>query len=193
MTLETTSRVRSQATLRSSMATLTIKDTVAHDTQMRYSPSFLHSSLCRNGREQSQREGQPVMEGTQLRSVPENRSAQELWVTHFQDFVHCGARLSEVQSRRGEKVIVRECWSDVCDEVVNDKEHQNQCGLLASVMESRTVLNRIQCSRHVQRVLRCVREMWRGPEHCGEGCAGEGDDLSRLHSFRERHVRAGRP
>ena len=39
------------------MATLTIKDTVAHDTQMRYSPSFLHSSLCRNGREQSQREG----------------------------------------------------------------------------------------------------------------------------------------
>ena len=126
------------------------------------------------------------------RVKPENRSAQELWVTHFQDFVHSGARLSEVQSRRGEKVIVREYWSDVCDEVVNDEEHQNQCGLLASVMESKTVLNRIQCSRHVQRVLRCVREMWRGPEHCGEGCAGEGEDLSRLHSFRERHVRAGR-
>ena len=30
------------------MATLTIKDTVAHDTQMRYSPSLLHSSERRS-------------------------------------------------------------------------------------------------------------------------------------------------
>ena len=41
-------------------------DDTAHDTQMRYSPSFLpeHSSLCRNGRE--------AMEGKQLRSAQRN-------------------------------------------------------------------------------------------------------------------------
>ena len=40
--------------------------------------------------------------------------------------------------------------SDVCDEVVKDEEHKNQCGLLASVMESRlsplTALTRSQYS-----------------------------------------------
>ena len=82
---------------------------------------------------------------------------------------------------------------DVCDEVVNDEEHKNQRGLLASVMKSRLspslVLNRIQCSRHVQGVLRCVRERWKGPEHRGVGCPGEGEDRSRVHSFQEDYVR----
>ena len=58
-------------------------------------------------------------------------------------------------------MAAQEYLSDVCDEVVNDEEHKNQRGLLASVMESRLspspAMNRIQCSRHVQRVLRCVR------------------------------------
>ena len=29
----------------------------------------------------------------------------------------------------------------------------------------------------------------KGPEHRGEGCAGEREDRSRIHSFRERHDR----
>ena len=123
----------------------------------------------------------------QLSVKPQNRIARALGYT-LQDFVHSGARLRGVQSRRCEKVIVRKYLSDV-----NDEEHKNQRGLLASVMKSRLspspVLNRIRGSRHVQRVLRCVRERWKGPEHCGGGCAGEGEDRSRVHSFRERHDR----
>ena len=76
--------------------------------------------------------------------------------------MHSGARLRGVQSMRGEEAAVHEYLSDVCDEVVNDEEHKNLSGLLASVMKSRMspslVLNRIQGSRHVQRVLCCVRE-----------------------------------
>ena len=52
--------------------------------------------------------------------------------------------------------------SDVCGVDANDEEHENRHGSLGSVMDSRTsqplVLNIIQCSRHVQRFLRCVRE-----------------------------------
>ena len=99
--------------------------------------------------------------------------------------MHCGG-----QTRRGGKVAVQEYVSDVFDEVVNDEEQKNQCGLLASVMESRLspslASTRIQCSRHVQGVLRCVRERWKGPDKGGECCAGEREDV---HTFRERHVR----
>ena len=51
--------------------------------------------------------------------------------------------------------------SDVCGVDANDEEHENQHGSLESVMNSRTsqplMLNIIQCSRHVQRFLRCQR------------------------------------
>ena len=106
------------------------------------------------------------MEGTQISSSNSYSSdtsnprtgAQELQVTSLLDFVHSGARLHGSQSRRGEEVGVHECLSDVCDEVVKDEEHKNQCGLLASVMEPRLspsqALNRID---DVQRVVRSVR------------------------------------
>ena len=97
--------------------------------------------------------------------------AQEFWVTSHRDLVHRGGPPSGGQTRRGEKVAVQECLSDVCDEVVNDEEHKNQRGLLPAVMESRLspspALTRIQCSRHVQGVLRWVertertRTLWR--------------------------------
>ena len=52
--------------------------------------------------------------------------------------------------------------SAVCGVDVNDEEHENWHGSLESVMNSRTsqplVMNIIQCSRHVQRFFRCVRE-----------------------------------
>ena len=35
----------------------------------------------------------------------------------------------------------------------------------------------------------CFRERWKGPEHRGEGCDGQGEDRSREHSFQESHVR----
>ena len=51
--------------------------------------------------------------------------------------------------------------SDVCGVDANDEEHENRHGSFGSLMDSRTsqplVLNIIQCSRHVQRILRCVR------------------------------------
>ena len=47
--------------------------------------------------------------------------------------------------------------SAVCGVDANDEEHENRHGSLESVMNSRTS-NIIQCSRHVQRFLRCVRE-----------------------------------
>ena len=59
MTLETTNRVRSQATVINGDADDT-KNTDANDTQMRHKSILLfgqHSRLCRNGREQVQREG----------------------------------------------------------------------------------------------------------------------------------------
>ena len=139
---------------------------------MRYSPSFLpeNTQVCvETDVNRPEEKGQPVMQGTQLRSVQQTATqatslrtrAQKSCVTSLQDFVHSGARLRGGQSRRGEKVAVQEYLTDVCDEVVNDEEHKNQRGWLASVMESRLspsqAMNRIQCSRHVQRVLRCVR------------------------------------
>ena len=55
-----------------------------------------------------------------------------------------------------------EFMSDVCGVDAKDEEHENRHGSLLSVMGSRTsqplVLNIIQCSRHVQRFLRCIRE-----------------------------------
>ena len=52
--------------------------------------------------------------------------------------------------------------SAVCGVDVNDEQHENRHGSLEFVMNSRTlqplVMNIIQCSRHVQRFLRCVRE-----------------------------------
>ena len=54
--------------------------------------------------------------------------------------------------------------SAVCGVDANDEEHENRHGSLESEMDSRTsqplVLNIIQCSRHVQRFLLCVREEW---------------------------------
>ena len=61
MTLETTNRVRSRATLRS----YDTKNTVAHDAQMRYSPSFLPDStqVCvETDVNRPTEKGQPVME-----------------------------------------------------------------------------------------------------------------------------------
>ena len=81
--------------------------------------------------------GQPVMEGTQLRSAPANSyssdtsslriGAQELWVSSLRVFVHRGGKLSGGQTRRSEKVAVHEYLSDVCGEDANDEEHKNQC------------------------------------------------------------------
>ena len=52
--------------------------------------------------------------------------------------------------------------SAVCGVDANDEEHENRHGSLESAMNSRTsqplVMNIIQCSRHVQRFLHCVRE-----------------------------------
>ena len=93
--------------------------------------------------------------------------AQELWVTHFQDFLHSGARLREVQSRRSEKVIVREYWSDVCDEVVNDKEHQNQwiaCvrdGIQNGAESDSVLSTRAKSSSLCQRDVERTRTPWR--------------------------------
>ena len=99
--------------------------------------------------------------------------------------MHRGGKLSDGQTRRSQKVAVHEYLSDVCCEDANDEEHKNQCGLLALAIESRLspslVLNRIQGSRHVQGVLRCVGERWKELEHRGEGCAGEGEYCSRVH------------
>ena len=62
------------------------------------------------------------MEGTRLRSVQQTApqatrqaSGPELksCVTSLNDFVHRGGKLSGGQSRRGEKVIVREYLNDV--------------------------------------------------------------------------------
>ena len=87
-------------------------DDTAHDKQMRYSPSLFLDSTHVCGETDVNRpkeKGQPVMEGTQLRADPQtdtqatrqtSEQEQELWVTHFQDFVHSGARLRGVQSRR---------------------------------------------------------------------------------------------
>ena len=172
------------------------KNAVAYDTQMRYSLSFLPVStqVCvETDVNRPKEKGQPVMEGTQLRSAQQTGNssdtsslrtgAQESWATSLRDLVHKG----------GKKVAVHEYLSDVSGEDANYDEHKNQCGLLASMMKSRLSpspeLNLIQCSRHVQRVLRCVRDTWKDPEHRGEGCAGEGEDRSREHSFRERRDR----
>ena len=52
--------------------------------------------------------------------------------------------------------------SDVCGVDANDEEHENRHGSLEFVMDSRTsqplMQNIIQCSRHVQGFLRCVRD-----------------------------------
>ena len=67
-------------------------------------------------------------------------------------------------NQEGQWIIVQEFMSAVCGVDANDEEHENRHGSLESVMNSRTsqplVLNIIQCSRHVQRFLRCVREEW---------------------------------
>ena len=133
---------------------------------MRYSPFFPDNTQVRVKVDvnRPKEKGQPVMEETQLRSAQQTAThrtgSQEFWIASLRDLVHRGGKLSGGQTRRGEKVAVHEYFSDVCDEVVNDEEHKNQCGLLASVMESRLspspALTRIQCSRHVQGVLRWV-------------------------------------
>ena len=46
---------------------------------------------------------------------------------------------------------------------------------MESSLSPSPTLNRIQCSRHVQGVLRCVGQRWKGPKQSGEGCAGEGE------------------
>ena len=98
------------------------KDTVAHDTQMRCSPSFLqeNTQVC------VETDVIRPMEGTQLRSVQQTATqatgqASEPELKRavsqaLQDFVHSGARLRGGQSRRGEKVAVQEYLGDVCGE-----------------------------------------------------------------------------
>ena len=149
------------------------KDTVAHDTQMTYSPSFLpdRSRVCvETDVNRPKEKGQPVMEGTLLRSAQQTAtqatrqaSEPELKRAGPQAFeTSCTAAASSVVVKpEGEEVAVHEYLSDVRDEVVNDEEHKNQCGLRASVKEPRLsplpVSSLIQWSRHVQRALRCVR------------------------------------
>ena len=144
---------------RSSVAMLTMPRTHADEVQSIFPPGE-HSSLCRNGREQAQREGScghggdaaAVSSANSYSSDTSNprSGAQELQVTSFQDFVHSGARLRGVNPGGARRLPF-----------IKDEEHKNQCALLASVMESRLspsqALNRIQCSRHVQRVVRSVR------------------------------------
>ena len=58
---------RSQVTLRSSMATFTIPRTLAHETQIRHSPSFSpdNTQVCvRTDVNRPKEKDQPVMEGT---------------------------------------------------------------------------------------------------------------------------------
>ena len=74
------------------------KETVAHDTQMRYSPSILpeNTQACvETDVNRPKEKGQPVMEGTQLRSVQQTatQATRQACVTSLQDFVHSGARL----------------------------------------------------------------------------------------------------
>ena len=143
------------------------KDTVAHDTQMRYSPSFLpeNTQVC----VETDVNRPLVMEGTQLRSVQQTAtqatrqaSESELKRAVSQAFkTSCTVVPDSV-------VAVQEYLSDVCDEVVKDEQHKNQRGLFASVMESRLspspALNRIQCSRHVslcQTEVERTRTPWR--------------------------------
>ena len=147
------------------------------DEEQSILPPGEHSSPCRNTREQAHRkrsighggDADQISSANSYSSDTSNprTGAQELPITSLQESVHSGASFSGGQSRRFEEVAVQEFLSDVCDEVVKDEEHKNQCGLLASVTKSRLspspVLNRIQGSRHVQRVLRCVRDRWKGP------------------------------
>ena len=67
--------------------------------------------------------------------------------------------------------------SDVRSVDANGEKHENWHGSLGSVMDSRTsqplVLNIIQCSRHVQRFLRCVREGVRKKQNIVEKVALE--------------------
>ena len=143
------------------------KDTVAHDMQMRNSPSFFpeNTQVCvetdvNRPKEKSIGHGGDSAAVNSANSYSSDtsslrRGAQEFWVTSLRDLVHRGGKLSGGQTRRSDKVAFQEYLSDVCDEVVNDEEHKNQCGLHVSVMESRLspspALNRIPCSRHERR------------------------------------------
>ena len=131
------------------------KGMVAHDTQMRYSPSFFPDStqVCvEMDVNRPKEKGQPVMgqiskQLLKRRVKPQNVSARAL-----------GHKLSRHRAlRRQAQWWSNQDLSDVCGEDANDEEHKNQRGLLASVMESRLLpspaLNRIQCSRHVQGVV----------------------------------------
>ena len=106
--------------------------------------------------------GQQVMEGTQPRLAPEpvlKSAGSHAFETS------CTAVANSVVIKPGGARRLSEDLSDVCGRDANDEQPRNQCGLLASVMESRLspspMLNRIQCSRHVQGVLRCVGELER--------------------------------
>ena len=100
---------------------------------MRYSPFFPDNTQVRVKVDvnRPKEKGQPVMEETQLRSAQQTAThrtgSQEFWIASLRDLVHRGGKLSGGQTRRGEKVAVQEYFSDVCDEVVNDEEHKNQC------------------------------------------------------------------
>ena len=141
------------------------KDMVAHDTQMRYSPSFFLDStqVCvEMDVNRPKEKGQPVMEVTQLRSAQQTASQatrqaseSELKSSGSQalDLVHRGGKLSGGKTRRG----------------------REGCRSMESSLSPSPTLNRIQCSRHVQGVLRCGGQRWKGPKQSGEGCAGEGE------------------
>ena len=91
---------------------------------------------------------------------PQNQSSKELCPVPQAFKTSCTVLPDSVgvNPGGGEETAVHEYLSDV-GEVVNNEGRKNQRGLLASVMKSRLspspVLNRIQCSRHVHRVLRC--------------------------------------
>ena len=105
-----------------------------------------HSRLCRNGREQAQKEGSAGHGGdaaavSSANSYSSDTSslrtrAQERWVTRLRDFVDTGGKIRGDQTRISGKVVLREYLSDVCGEVGNDEQHKNQYGLLASVTDS---------------------------------------------------------
>ena len=197
MTLETTSR----AEVINGDADDT-RNTVAHDTQMRHSPSFLPQStqVCvETDVNRPKEKGQPVMEGTQLRSAQQTssqatRQALELErkssrSQSLRDLVHRGGRLRGSQSRRGEKAAVQEYLSDVCDDVVNGEEHKNQCGFLPSVTWMSPSSHSMLSTRAENSSL-CQRERGGKDQNTAEKVVLEkATTAGRVHSFRERHDR----
>jgi len=75
---------------------------------------------------------------------------------------------SVVKGSSGDKDVVRDYWTDVCGDIVNDEEHKNQCEMLGSVMDSgmspSPALNRLSfgaldtCQEIFSRLVRSAKE-----------------------------------